>query len=211
MARKRILCVEDNDSNMRLVSRIVEGERHEFLGATDGVMALDMARREKPDLILLDINIPGLNGLELARLLKADKALAEIPLIATTANVLGGDRERCLEAGCDEYLPKPLDIRELQVMLRHYIGGQPSVHPTQNISALLRVFCCDFSPTWTILSREIFNGCATITFATESSRPIRTAGGSNALEYARDHARSCFGEFTKECPHLAGNARRSVG
>ncbi len=122
MARKRILCVEDNDSNMRLVSRIVEGERHEFLGATDGVMALDMARREKPDLILLDINIPGLNGLELARLLKADKALAEIPLIATTANVLVGDRERCLEAGCDEYLPKPLDIRELQVMLRHYIG-----------------------------------------------------------------------------------------
>lgn len=122
MARKRILCVEDNVSNMRLVSRIVEGERHEFLGATDGVMALDMARREKPDLILLDINIPGLNGLELARLLKADKALAEIPLIATTANVLVGDRERCLEAGCDEYLPKPLDIRELQVMLRHYIG-----------------------------------------------------------------------------------------
>jgi len=122
VARKRILCVEDNDSNMRLVSRIVEGERHEFLGATDGVMALDMARREKPDLILLDINIPGLNGLELARLLKADKALAEIPLIATTANVLVGDRERCLEAGCDEYLPKPLDIRELQVMLRHYIG-----------------------------------------------------------------------------------------
>lgn len=102
MARKRILCVEDNDSNMRLVSRIVEGERHEFLGATDGVMALDMARHEKPDLILLDINIPGLNGLELARLLKADKALAEIPLIATTANVLVGDRERCLEAGCDE-------------------------------------------------------------------------------------------------------------
>lgn len=122
MARKLILCVEDNDTNMRLVSRIVEGERHEFLGATDGVMALDMARREKPDLILLDINIPGLNGLELARLLKADKALAEIPLIATTANVLVGDRERCLEAGCDEYLPKPLDIRELQVMLRHYIG-----------------------------------------------------------------------------------------
>ncbi|MBP9503251.1 MAG: response regulator [Candidatus Promineofilum sp.] len=122
MARKRILCVEDNDSNMRLVSRIVEGERHEFMGATDGVMALDMARHEKPDLILLDINIPGLNGLELARLLKADKALAEIPLIATTANVLVGDRERCLEAGCDEYLPKPLDIRELQGMLRHYIG-----------------------------------------------------------------------------------------
>ena len=88
----------------------------------DGLTALDMARSEKPDLILLDINIPGLNGLELARLLKADEALSAIPLIATTANVLVGDRERCLEAGCDEYLPKPLDIRELQGILRHYIG-----------------------------------------------------------------------------------------
>ncbi len=123
MARKRILCIEDNDSNMRLVSRIVEGERHEFLAATDGLTALEMARREKPDLILLDINIPGLNGLELARLFKADEALVEVPLIATTANVLVGDRERCLEAGCDEYLPKPLDIRELQGMLRHYVGS----------------------------------------------------------------------------------------
>lgn len=123
MARKRILCVEDNDSNLRLVSRIVEGERHEFLAATDGLTALEMAHHERPDLILLDINIPGMNGLELARLLKADESLAGIPLIATTANVLVGDRERCLEAGCDEYLPKPLDIRELQGMLRRYVGS----------------------------------------------------------------------------------------
>lgn len=123
MARKRILCVEDNDSNLRLVSRIVEGERHEFLAATDGLTALEMARREEPDLILLDINIPGMNGLELARSLKADEKLAGIPLIATTANVLVGDRERCLEAGCDEYLPKPLDIRELQGILRQYVGS----------------------------------------------------------------------------------------
>lgn len=123
MARKRILCIEDNDSNMRLVSRIVEGERHEFLAAADGVTALEIARLEKPDLILLDINIPGLNGLELARSLKGDTALSSIPLIATTANVLLGDRERCLEAGCDEYLPKPLDIRELQAILRQYLGA----------------------------------------------------------------------------------------
>ncbi|MCL4802947.1 MAG: response regulator [Anaerolineae bacterium] len=122
MGRKRILCVEDNDSNMRLVSRIVEGEKHEFLGATDGLTALALVRREQPDLILLDINIPGLNGLDLARRLKTDAGLASIPVIATTANVLLGDRERCLEAGCDEYLPKPLDIRELQSILRSYLG-----------------------------------------------------------------------------------------
>lgn len=126
MARKRILCVEDNDSNMRLVSRIVEGERHDFLSACDGLTALRLAQNEMPDLILLDINIPGLNGLELARKLKADPHLAAIPLIATTANVLVGDRERCLEAGCDEYLPKPLDVRELQSLLRSYLGNPPS-------------------------------------------------------------------------------------
>lgn len=123
MRRKRILCIEDNDSNMRLVSRIVEGEKHEFLTAADGLTALSMVQRERPDLILLDINIPGLNGLELARRLKGDPNLSSIPLIATTANVLLGDRERCLEAGCDEYLPKPLDVRELQSILRSYLGN----------------------------------------------------------------------------------------
>ncbi len=122
MARKRILCIEDNDSNMRLVSRIVEGEKHDFLRAVDGLTALSLARDERPDLILLDINIPGLDGLELAQRLKGDPALASIPVIATTANVLLGDRERCLEAGCDEYLPKPLDVRELQGILRAYLG-----------------------------------------------------------------------------------------
>ena len=121
MGRKRILCIEDNESNMRLVSRIVEGEKHDFTAATDGVTALAMVRRDPPDLILLDINIPGLTGLELARLLKGDATLASIPLIATTANVLLGDRERCLEAGCDEYLAKPLDVRELQSILRTYL------------------------------------------------------------------------------------------
>lgn len=122
MGRKRILCVEDNDSNMRLVSRIVEGEKHEFLAAADGLTALALVQREQPDLILLDINIPGLNGLDFARHLKKDAGLSSIPLIATTANVLMGDRERCLEAGCDEYLPKPLDVRELQTLLRSYLG-----------------------------------------------------------------------------------------
>jgi CheY-like chemotaxis protein len=123
MAPKLILCVEDNDSNLRLVSRIVEGEKHRFMSAVDGQTALSLTIDEHPDLILLDINIPGLNGLELARRLKSDSDLASIPLIATTANVLRGDRERCLQAGCDEYLPKPLDVRELQMVLRAYLGS----------------------------------------------------------------------------------------
>jgi len=122
MARKRVLCIEDNVSNLRLVGRIVEAEKHDFLMAADGPAALDLIRQERPDLILLDINIPGISGLEIARLVKADEALSAIPVIATTANVLIGDRERCLEAGCDAYLPKPLDVRELQDVLRSYLG-----------------------------------------------------------------------------------------
>jgi len=120
---KKILAVEDNQSNMLLVSRIVEAEGYELIRATDGISALDILATEIPDLILLDINIPGIHGLDLARRLKADDKLARIPLIATTANVLLGDKERCLEAGCDAYLPKPLDIRELRGMMHHFLNS----------------------------------------------------------------------------------------
>ncbi len=118
---KRVLAIEDNVSNMILISRVVEAEGYELLQAEDGVSALDLLAKEKPDLILLDINIPGIHGLELAERLKANGRLKDVPLIATTANVLQGDRERCLEAGCDNYLPKPLDIRELRQMMDHYL------------------------------------------------------------------------------------------
>ena len=94
-----------------------------MLRAEDGNQALQLLEDEMPDLILLDINIPGIHGLDLAKQLKADARLAKIPLVATTANVLLGDRERCLEAGCDDYLPKPLDIRELRNVMRTYIDG----------------------------------------------------------------------------------------
>ncbi len=119
--KKKILCVEDNAVNMLLISRIIEAEGYELVQAKDGQIALDILEELVPDLILLDINLPGINGLELARLFKADKNIAHVPLIATTAQVLSGDRERCLEAGCDEYMPKPLDIRKLREMMRSFI------------------------------------------------------------------------------------------
>lgn len=122
--RKRVLCVEDNSVNMLLVSRIVEAEGHELIKAEDGTTALNILNGTVPDIILLDINLPGIDGLELARRFKADKRLAPIPLVATTAQVLVGDRERCLEAGCDDYLPKPLDIRKLREIIRSYLNNQ---------------------------------------------------------------------------------------
>ncbi|HSM56015.1 MAG TPA: response regulator [Candidatus Sulfomarinibacteraceae bacterium] len=121
---KTVLCIEDNKTNMLLVSRIVEAEGYELLRAEDGPAALELLKTEDPDIILLDVNIPGIHGLDLARMIKDDERLAEIPLIATTANVLVGDKERCLEAGCDEYLPKPLDIRRLRQVMREHLGTE---------------------------------------------------------------------------------------
>jgi two-component system cell cycle response regulator DivK len=122
---KTILAVEDNSSNMILISRVVEAEGYQLLRADDGTKALKLLTTETPDLILLDINIPGIHGLDLAKELKADARLALVPIIATTANVLLGDRERCLEAGCDDYLPKPLDIRKLRDMMRSFLQRDP--------------------------------------------------------------------------------------
>lgn len=119
---KRVLCIEDNPVNMLLVSRIVEAEGHELLRAADGPTALALLETTVPDIILLDINLPGIDGLELARRFRADTRLETVPLIATTAQVLVGDRERCLEAGCNDYLPKPLDIRKLREVMRTYLN-----------------------------------------------------------------------------------------
>lgn len=121
-ARKKVLCVEDNSVNMLLVSRIVEAEGHDLVQAEDGYKAQTILDDMTPDIILLDINLPGISGLDLARKFKANERLAPVPLIATTAQVLVGDRERCLEAGCDDYLPKPLDIRKLREVLRFYLN-----------------------------------------------------------------------------------------
>jgi two-component system cell cycle response regulator DivK len=123
---KKVLCIEDNKTNMLLVSRIVEADGYDLIRAEDGPSALGILEDFVPDIILLDVNIPGIHGLDLARMIKEDERLAQVPLIATTANVLVGDKERCLEAGCDEYLPKPLDIRQLRQVMRDYVNRNSS-------------------------------------------------------------------------------------
>ena len=124
---KTVLAIEDNKTNMVLISRIVEAEGYNLLKAEDGISALKLLEQENPDIILLDINIPGIHGLDIARKIKQDDRLEHIPVIATTANVLVGDKERCLEAGCDDYLPKPLDIRSLREMMRQYLSNRSAV------------------------------------------------------------------------------------
>ena len=110
-----ILYVEDNPDNMTLVKRAIEAIGHVFVGAPTGTEGLQKAEELLPDLILLDINLPDIDGYEVARRLRnsGNKHLIYVPMVAITANALKGDAEKALEAGCDVYMSKPINIREL--------------------------------------------------------------------------------------------------
>ncbi len=110
-----ILYIEDNPDNMTLVKRAIEAIGHKFVGSPNGIEGLKKADEINPDLILLDINLPDIDGYEIARRLRAssNQHLLYVPVIAITANALKGDAEKALEAGCDIYMSKPINIREL--------------------------------------------------------------------------------------------------
>jgi len=110
-----ILYIEDNPDNLTLVKRAIEAIGHKFVGKPTGTEGLAEAEEINPDLILLDINLPDIDGYEIARRLRASKNqhLLYVPIIAITANALKGDAEKALEAGCDVYMSKPINIREL--------------------------------------------------------------------------------------------------
>jgi CheY-like chemotaxis protein len=118
----RILYVEDNPQNMRLVRKILMSAGYEVLEAGDGLTGVALAARECPDLILMDINLPDINGLEATARLKASPQLAWIPVIALTANAMHGDREHCIAAGCDGYLAKPVMKSELLSTVATYLS-----------------------------------------------------------------------------------------
>lgn len=109
----RILYVEDNPQNMRMVRKILTAAGYEVLEAVDGLSGIALAAREHPDLILMDINLPDISGLEATRRIKSSPQLSHIPILAVTANSMAGDRETCLDAGCQDYLPKPVLKHEL--------------------------------------------------------------------------------------------------
>lgn len=109
----RLLLVEDHEEIWDFLSRRLTRRGHEVSVATDGQMALDKARAEKPEAMLLDMNLPVLDGWSVARTLKDDVATAKIPIIALTAHAMSGDREKALAAGCDDYHPKPVDFSKL--------------------------------------------------------------------------------------------------
>ena len=115
--KEKILIVEDNPRNMRLLEMTLRAKGYTLLEAIDGGEALDMAVRERPDLIIMDIQLPKVNGLAVTRKLRGMPEFRHIPIIAITAYAMKGDRERVIRAGCDAYLPKPINTRELPGMI----------------------------------------------------------------------------------------------
>lgn len=118
---KTILIVEDNELNMKLFRDLLKAHDFGTLETRDGMEALAMAREHKPDLILMDIQLPGVSGLEVTRQIKADDDIKSIPVIAVTAFAMKGDEDRIREGGCEAYIAKPIRIDELISTVRRFV------------------------------------------------------------------------------------------
>jgi CheY-like chemotaxis protein len=123
----KILLVEDNEMNSDMLSRRLQRKGHEVLVAMDGAQGVELAQSENPDLILMDMSLPVLDGWEATQQLKASPETSGIPIIALTAHAMAGDREKCLEVGCDDYETKPVDFSRLlgkiQVLLENTVSS----------------------------------------------------------------------------------------
>ena len=120
----KILLVEDNEMNRDMLSRRLLKQGFEMVLAVDGEQAIDLARSEAPDLILMDISLPGLDGWEATRRLKAGPETRSIPIIALTAHAMAGDREKSLAAGCNDYDTKHIDVRRLLEKRHGFLGKE---------------------------------------------------------------------------------------
>ncbi len=121
---EKILYIEDNPGNRMLVRRILLVEDYVVIEAEDGRTGIELALREIPDLILMDMNLPEVDGYELTKQIRAIPEIKKIPIIAMTANVMLGDKEKTLEAGCDGYIPKPIDVDELPRQIRRFLDAR---------------------------------------------------------------------------------------
>jgi two-component system cell cycle response regulator DivK len=119
---KRILIVEDNELNMKLLNDVLEAYGYEVIQAREGRTALPLASQHQPDLILMDIQLPDISGLEAVRQLKEDEATRTIPIIAVTAFAMAGDERKTLESGCDAYVAKPIMLRPFLETVERFIG-----------------------------------------------------------------------------------------
>ena len=120
---KRILLIEDNPQNRYLASFLMEARGWEMVQAEDGPSGVELAARTLPALILLDIQLPGMDGYAVARALRANPDLVDIPIVAVTSYAMAGDRERCLAAGCNGYIEKPIDPQTFAQDVEQFVVG----------------------------------------------------------------------------------------
>ena len=121
-AQKRVLIVEDNDLNMKLFNDLLEAHGYFTLQTKDGVEALRMARQHRPDLILMDIQLPEVSGLEVTKWLKEDDDLRTIPIIAVTAFAMKGDEQKIRDGGCEAYIAKPISVSHFLDTIKRFLG-----------------------------------------------------------------------------------------
>jgi two-component system cell cycle response regulator DivK len=124
--KKTVLIVEDNELNMKLFNDLLEAHGYATLKTSHGIEAMELARAHKPDLILMDIQLPEVSGLEVTRWLKADDELKSIPVIAITAFAMKGDEERIREGGCEAYMSKPISVSKFIATVKTYLGPTAS-------------------------------------------------------------------------------------
>ncbi|MGB9803452.1 MAG: response regulator [Desulfofundulus sp.] len=117
-----ILIIEDNPLNTKLVRDILQSQGYETREAATATQGLEMVRRERPDLILMDIELPGMDGLQATRVLKEDPATRDIPVLAVTAYAMKGDAEKALAAGCDGYISKPIQLKDFIDRVKAFLG-----------------------------------------------------------------------------------------
>ena len=130
---KSVLIVEDNELNLKLFRDLLEAHGVDTVETHDGYRVLDRAREHKPDLILMDIQLPEISGLEVTKWLKNDDELKSIPVIAITAFAMKGDEEKIRNGGCEDYISKPISVTHFIEMIERHLGGlsQPGQHQTQ--------------------------------------------------------------------------------
>jgi len=122
MTQKKVLIVEDNELNMKLFHDLLDSQGYETLQTGEGLQALALARTHRPDLILMDIQLPEVSGLEVTKWLKEDEDLAHIPVVAVTAFAMKGDEQRMKDGGCEGYISKPISVALFLETVRRYLG-----------------------------------------------------------------------------------------
>jgi CheY-like chemotaxis protein len=120
MENKNILVIEDNELNMKLMREVLSIGDYQIIEAFDAETGIRLACKQKPFLILMDIQLPGMDGLEATRIIKTDSKLKDIPVVAITGYAMQGDREKALESGCDDFITKPFDVEDLLRTIEGY-------------------------------------------------------------------------------------------